>query len=104
MAGNYNGGGSINKGGFFVHYRDDFSRCVWAFVTAAGPGQCLNLKEVPNSPDPIMWRPGVSHGAGKGQWHFPDQCGMTDSQIREDEAAAVSPVLGEKELADAVQK
>jgi len=29
---------------------------------------------------------------------------MTDSQIREDEAAAVSPVLGEKELADAVQK
>ncbi len=90
MAGTYDGGGNIRKGGFFVHYRDDFGRCVWAFVTSAHAGKALNLKEIPNSPDPMMWRPNVKHGTAKGQWHFPDQCEMTDDQMKEDEDLAKS--------------
>lgn len=110
MAGTYDVGGNVRKGGFFVHYRDDFGRCVWAFVTAAHSGQRLNLKEVPNSPDPLMWRPGARHGAGKGCWHFPDQCDMTDAQIREDEAIVTGPAmrprppLAEQEKVHAVQE
>lgn len=91
MAGTYDGGGNMKLGGFFVHLRDQFGRCQWAFVTAQTKGQNLNLKVMPNDPDHSLWRPNCCHGAGKGEWHHPDQCAMTTKQMRDDELKAVEP-------------
>ncbi len=85
MSGPYEGGGEIGKGGFFVHYRDTYNRCEWAFVTAAHKGGLLNLKVLPNDPDQTLWKPRTEHGTCKGEWHHPDQCSMTAQQMREDE-------------------
>lgn len=93
MAGNYDGGGDVRRGGFFVHFRDLFGRCEWALVTAAHPkDQALNLKVMPNDPDHSLWKPACKHGAAKGEWHHPDQCAMTTQQMREDEQKALGAV------------
>ena len=92
MAGQYDGGGDMTKGGFYVHYRDAFGRCEWAFVTAKTAGTHLNLKVMPNDPDHSLWRPDTPHGAGKGEWHHPDQCHMTTIQMNEDEQKALGMV------------
>ena len=94
MPGAYDGGGDMKAGGFFVHLRDGFGRCQWAFVTARISGQDLNLKVIPNDPDHTLWRPCCKHGADKHQWHHPDQCQMTSAEIREDEEKALAGVRG----------
>ena len=81
----YAGGGDISKGGFMVHYRHESNICQWAFVTSVVDGTTVNLKVIPNDPDQFVWRPKVKHGAGKGEWHYDNQCKMDAAQMREDD-------------------
>jgi len=78
--------GDLKKGGYFVHYRDDFRRCSWAFVTASVSGPLVNLQVITNGPEQMIWKPRTIHGSGKCQWHWPDQCAMSDDEIKADEA------------------
>ncbi len=84
----HEGTGDMRKGGFWVHYRDPFNRCCHAFVTAVLDDRTLNLQIIHNGPEQLSWRPKMVHGAGKEQWHFPDQCSMTNTKMRENESLA----------------
>jgi len=89
----YEGGGDMSKGGFFVHLRDQFGRCQWAFATAQVKGSVLNLQVIPNGPEQLCWRPNCSHGPDKGQWHYgPDQCNMDSQQIKEHDRKSIESI------------
>lgn len=75
--------------GIMVHYKDDFRRCCLGVVTQQVDGGRLNIQMIPNGPEQLQWRPSIAHGAGKQTWHWQNQCGMTDAEIKADDMAEV---------------
>lgn len=85
----------INLGGYFSHYRDDFKRCNWAFVTSQESGTTMNLKELKEGAEQWMWRPAVKRGSDRGCWHMPGECHMNDAEMEENHGKSTPKILEE---------
>ena len=82
------GGGRLAGGGWFAHVRDQFGECQWAFCVSRARGETMDFKVLAAGTDQAIWRPSCSQGSGRGQWHHPDQCHMTDAELRQGLRAA----------------
>ena len=58
-----------------VHFKKEvFVACDLALVTKELGGGQLNVQVVSDGPEQLSWRPKVSHGIGRGQWHPEADC------------------------------
>ena len=97
MKSHHGNGRGKSGGGWFCHVRDESGSCQWAYCVRRARGMTMTFKVFPDDSDQILLRSDCRYGAGRGEWHHPGQCRLTELEMLQ--AAALSALRGRETAA-----